>query len=368
MRITGVKITNHHSMNIFNRVFQMCLFASILCLILSYPSPAQQNISTSIQGKVIDKETGESLRYTNVFLANTTIGTTTDKNGEFIINRVPPGTYDLIFSYVGYETQRRHIQTYKPETFSYTISLVPKPLTISPVEIIGTVPKNWKKNLKIFTNIFLGETDNSEKTRILNPEVLNLIEVEYSEVLKASSDSLLKIENRSLGYLIEVILESFSYDQSNSSIKYVTYSRFQELIPKSKKEKARWEENRRKAYVNSPRYFFYQLVQKQLHENKFYLYKGSLDQLLNETGDKIVEKDLLLTANSDSTIYTLHFPGSLKIIHNFKTSVFTFYKPTTEIDRYGYFLKSFYTIEIYGYWSKQGIADTLPKNYVYTED
>jgi len=61
-----------------------------------------QNKGT-IQGIVLDKEANnEPLPFANVFIKDLQIGTTTDFDGVFVIT-VDPGTYTLIFSFVGYQ-------------------------------------------------------------------------------------------------------------------------------------------------------------------------------------------------------------------------------------------------------------------------
>lgn len=59
----------------------------------------------SIAGKLTDKEmNGAPLPFANVIIKGTTTGTVTDYNGIFTIEDVKPGTYTLVFSFVGYET------------------------------------------------------------------------------------------------------------------------------------------------------------------------------------------------------------------------------------------------------------------------
>ena len=357
--------------NLTTTFCQSCKYVLItitLLLILSSTSIAQKEKSISIKGKVVSRETGLPLELVNVFLSNTTIGTTTGKDGKFLINNVPPGTYVIVFSYVGFEPQRRNFQTYNQEALNYYISLVPKPINIRPVEIVGDVPEDWEDNLELFENVFIGESDNAKKTRILNPEVINFTELKNPDILKATADSVLIIENKTLGYMIDVTLESFNYDRSTNGIRYKNYSKFQELTPQSEDEKKEWKENRRKTYLNSPRYFFYQLVHRQLYKNNYVLYTGAFNELRYQDGKEIDEDYLDLTTDKDSINYTLNFSGNLKIVdrRNKETSILTFYNPTTQIDKLGNYLKPFYTLEIYGYWSKQGIADALPINYDYT--
>jgi len=66
---------------------------------------AQQNSTGTVRGFVYVKETGEPVLFTNVVLKGTTIGNSTDVNGYFSINKIPPGSYTLmIASAFGYDT------------------------------------------------------------------------------------------------------------------------------------------------------------------------------------------------------------------------------------------------------------------------
>ena len=76
------------------KIFLALLFAFQLN-ILTY---AQQYF---IYGKVTDKTSGANLSYTNIRVMNSTIGTASNKNGEYEI-RLLPGKYKLIASYIGY--------------------------------------------------------------------------------------------------------------------------------------------------------------------------------------------------------------------------------------------------------------------------
>jgi hypothetical protein len=55
-----------------------------------------------IAGKVTDKATGEGIPGVNVVIAGTTLGAATNLDGEYTILNVPPGTYQLKFSAIGY--------------------------------------------------------------------------------------------------------------------------------------------------------------------------------------------------------------------------------------------------------------------------
>lgn len=58
-----------------------------------------------VQGQVVDAATGETLPGVNIVVEGTTIGTTTDIDGEYSIN-VPGPEALLVFSFIGYTTQQ----------------------------------------------------------------------------------------------------------------------------------------------------------------------------------------------------------------------------------------------------------------------
>ncbi|MCU0452548.1 MAG: TonB-dependent receptor [Bacteroidetes bacterium] len=55
-----------------------------------------------IAGSITDALTGEALVGANVMLVGTSLGTTTDLDGYYTINNIPPGVYQVVVSYVGY--------------------------------------------------------------------------------------------------------------------------------------------------------------------------------------------------------------------------------------------------------------------------
>ncbi|HPF10431.1 MAG TPA: TonB-dependent receptor [Flavobacteriaceae bacterium] len=61
--------------------------------------------SGSIVGKLTDKDfNNEPLAFANVIIKNTAKGTTSDIDGLYALENVEPGTYTVVYSFVGYET------------------------------------------------------------------------------------------------------------------------------------------------------------------------------------------------------------------------------------------------------------------------
>ena len=56
-----------------------------------------------IAGTIMDGEFNEPMAFANVLIKNTTKGTTSDFDGKYLID-IEPGSYTLVFSYIGYQT------------------------------------------------------------------------------------------------------------------------------------------------------------------------------------------------------------------------------------------------------------------------
>lgn len=75
--------------------------ALIIGLLLSVLSAQAQN--GKIRGTIYETATGESLVGVTIFITGTTIGTTSDLDGQFTLD-VPPGSYAIRFSYISFQT------------------------------------------------------------------------------------------------------------------------------------------------------------------------------------------------------------------------------------------------------------------------
>lgn len=96
----------------------------LLLISLSYVGFSQTG---TIEGIVLDKELDNSpLPFANVFVKGTSLGTTTDFDGNFTLNNIPSGTYTIVFSFVGYETLSLDNVAVEPNKFTQlSVSLGP---------------------------------------------------------------------------------------------------------------------------------------------------------------------------------------------------------------------------------------------------
>lgn len=79
----------------------------VAALFFASLSGIQAATTGKISGRVSDAKTGEPLIGVNVIVENTSLGAATDQDGFFFIINVPPGTYDLEVSYIGYQSQKK---------------------------------------------------------------------------------------------------------------------------------------------------------------------------------------------------------------------------------------------------------------------
>ena len=92
-------------MRIVLPVLSLLLLASI-ALEGAVPAP----VGVNIEGVVKDSQTGDPLPGANVVLTGTSLGTSADINGKYTIRSVPPGSYTIRVTYVGYKSVSTPLQ------------------------------------------------------------------------------------------------------------------------------------------------------------------------------------------------------------------------------------------------------------------
>ena len=90
-----------------------------------------------ITGRVIDAATEEPLPGVNVGLRGTTLGAATSQDGRFTIDGVPPDTYVLQASFVGYATIERTVTVESGTTTTVNLTFAPADVELQGVEIVG---------------------------------------------------------------------------------------------------------------------------------------------------------------------------------------------------------------------------------------
>ena len=316
----------------------------------------------ALHGHVVDEDTGEPLEFANLFLASTTSGTSSDPQGAFVISGIPPGEYSMVISRVGYHRMTREISLKPAEVLEFTFRLKHKDLQTEEVQVYAPDPSEWNRLLKLFTRVFLGQTENARECAIRNPYLLDLRFDEARSTLTARCDSPLIVENRSLGYLVSIEIDQFEWDTKRERIRYSLYPQFRELDRKED-DSATWADQRQKTYRGSLRHFLKCAVTEALTEEMFAVFTGGLEELSHGDGIFITSDDLNITPDLLPGVYRMSFGGWIRIDYRgyipWTRNLLTLHAPYVRVDRDGNVLTR-YGVETGGSWAKCGIADLLP--------
>ncbi len=82
----------------FRAIYRAVFFSLVLLALPGWANTGQ------IGGKVLDARTLQPLVGVNIIIEDTQLGAATDADGLFLINNIPPGSYNLSFHYLGYQT------------------------------------------------------------------------------------------------------------------------------------------------------------------------------------------------------------------------------------------------------------------------
>lgn len=238
-----------------------CLLLLIYCTAFT-----QEN---TISGTITD-ENHKPISGASVFFSNSSTGMVTGANGQFAFARMAPGKYDLVVSYIGYETFVRTVNT-ADNNVNLKISLTPKANELQEVVLEPFEKNGWDKWGKFFMENFIGTTEYAEDCVIKNKEVIRFRNSKKENRLTAIAMEPLIIENKSMGYNIKYQLEEFSYNFKTRYVLYTGYPLFQEMKGRKGQVK-RWEKNRADAYNGSIMHFMRALYRNRLVEENFRVY------------------------------------------------------------------------------------------------
>ncbi|MGE5499183.1 MAG: carboxypeptidase-like regulatory domain-containing protein, partial [Syntrophothermus sp.] len=76
----------------------------LILMIAFIPQVLWCGVTGKISGKIVDKKTGEPLFGATISLENTKFGGVSDADGSYYIINIPPGTYSVKATYVGYKS------------------------------------------------------------------------------------------------------------------------------------------------------------------------------------------------------------------------------------------------------------------------
>lgn len=360
--------------------FNLVFFLSTLFTILVTQILAQR-YDNFISGYVIDNSTLEAVENANVYISNTTFGSSTDKEGYYIIKSIPPNIHELIITTIGYKSVEFQINIKKDSKIKKNFQLTPVVYEAQAIDIISTTPDQWLKNLDIFKDIFFGKTFRAEKCTIENAEVLEFNETATS--LTATSQNPLIIKNEILGFKVYCGALSFTYNMFRNTWNWSIKPRYEELLPKDSLQAYSWQINRQIAYFGSMYHFFMSLKQNKLSENSYQIYISDINTKLSTENHYTFLADLnsilkpsiyenyhLITFDKFLLVKNYSLEDHFSDINNSEIEFGDMYQESflklrydeMALDEYGYPVEDKAFI-VYGYWATLGVADLLPRYF-----
>jgi hypothetical protein len=221
-----------------------------------------------VSGVVQDSATHQALAFSSVFLANTTLGATTDEQGRFEFPKVPTGSYEIVGSYVGYRLSKQALTVGKgaaPQQVTLLLGSSGPQLG----EVVVEANPHREEDFKKFTSYFLGESTFSQQCRILNPKDIVVYTNDSTKELTAAAKNFVEVENQALGYKLKYFGMFFTYNPETDFVAFSGSPVFEEMTPRDAAQQRQWEANRATAYVGSFPHFLRSVYTGQLRANGF---------------------------------------------------------------------------------------------------
>jgi hypothetical protein len=334
---------------------------------------AQENI----QGKILDSKTLEPLGFASVFINNTTIGTTADENGNFILKNIPEGDPELVFSYVGHESFQVYASKLNKQG---RIEIKLRPLDLKEVEVTASRDDQWNKQLKKFENLFLGP--GKSDTKILNPWVLEFSESD-GNIFRAKASAPLEVQNLLLGYTLTYQLKDFVVSADAYNISGNTL--FREIATNDPRQAKKWKQSREKAFQQSERNLLRAIIKNEIEKSGFQLYEditGGNQIMRSGLFNQDVNKNLLPLKTEGRVFpgksrgeFTIRLPERTEVHYLKGSSQVKYYRDVSHavgwLEVHGGFLKvnSMGVVQnpgnmiVSGYLTEGRIAQLLPRDF-----
>ena len=145
----------------------------MMVLFFAFNTNAQQTI---VRGKVLDAKTKEALPFVNVIFQDSKIGTSTDINGNYVLETYYP-TDSLSASFLGYKTLSKKVKKDIDQTINFELTTGDVQLEEVVIEYTGNPAHDILR--KVWRN---KEANNREKYDYYHYEVYNKVEFDLNNI------------------------------------------------------------------------------------------------------------------------------------------------------------------------------------------
>jgi len=329
--------------------------------------PSFGNAQT-IRGKIVDKDTRKPVESADVFIDQTSVGTSTNASGFFELD-TKGLEQQVIVNAFGYKNRVFSIKDFHSPL---TIELENEAEELQEIVIDASLFSR-KELLKTFRYFFLGNSVKGKQAIIENEDDLVLYYDRVKSELICESPKPIRIHNRKLGYHVLFYLKEARISFRGTTIDPLLYREsaifgFTSFTDLSKKPD-QFKKIRKKAFEASANPFWLAFVKNKLKENNYYFY---IDKVLLDLDEyfKITEEA------SDYKIQLIKRPvledfggkevqAPFNVAHIDKKeerSLFYVMASEFKINRNGFLLNS-QSILYGGYFAGLKIGDMLPVDY-----
>ncbi|MDO1448635.1 TonB-dependent receptor [Rhodocytophaga aerolata] len=165
-----------------NHPHQLTICAVFLALLAFIPGYTQ-----SLQGKVTDSQSGEPLPGVSVVVQSSNQGVSTDAQGNYTLN-LAAGTYQIQFSYVGYDAQTRNV-TIASTDVTLNVGLVENIQTLSDVVIVGSRSTQVRSSVETVAPVDVISARELQTTGQIEPtQMINLVAPSFNSARQTIAD------------------------------------------------------------------------------------------------------------------------------------------------------------------------------------
>ena len=306
----------------------------------------------TFSGKVLDAKTNLPLETVSVYFDNTTIGTTTNENGEFSIDYNDAVQSVLVISYLGYD--KFFISDYRTQQ---NITLLLKEAVNQLDEVIIDADDGMPRAIKLrwFRKEFLGKSEFGKSCKILNEKDLRFRYNKRTRTLIAWANKPVLIKNKSLQYEISFDIEDFEIVIGNWNAQSVIYTGTTFYKDLNTSNKKRIIKNREKAYKGSVQHFMRALYNKRFEEDGY---------MFGDKGFKVNPYTYFTIFDTDKYGFkTVTLNGKLDIFYeDGSESIIQTTGDEFRVDKFGNY-EAIPNVLFGGHMGSQRVGDALPLDY-----
>ena len=260
-----------------------------------------------VNGRITDAFDGTPVAGASVFIANTTIGTASDLEGNYSFTVPGRGSFEIVVSHIGYQSLFHKIDVPK-DSHQYDVALE----TIELEEVTISTAKTYKTgDVNLFWQKVLGEKPSKRGIEVINPEKIYFYK--SNNILRAFCEEPVEIVNHQTGYHIRYVLQRFEHDYQTGVTEFEGLPSFEELVPRNSREEDQWTKKRQEVYTGSINRFLRAVYMGKVREEGFlllhkdYLMDGIMSfvapeeilQVEQSIAKLNIEKDIFLFCFSD---------------------------------------------------------------------